>query len=194
MKKLNSVFIIMLSLFFYPNFAKTQIFENYSVYSFAPGISSSRADEQYRGISLTANAAAGTGFFHVELSSTLGYGKELFINEYLTLDAAVGVPFVINENSEALIALSPFSLNLTMDGNIGLATLLKYRYGKLFLESKLVLSEYKKKSGEPFLLNNSYFGVRRRIGDIFGAGIRYTSFSKDYNYVALFLSWGFEEN
>ena len=176
------------------NAIKAQIFENYSVYSFAPGISFSRADEQYRGFSLTVNAAAGTGIFHTELSSTIGYGKEFFMNEYLTWDLAVGIPFRINENSEALIALSPLSINLTVDGNIGLATLLKYRYGKLFLESKLLLTEYKKKSIEPFWANNSYFGLRRRIGDIFGVGIRYTSFSNDYSYMAFFLSWGLEEN
>jgi hypothetical protein len=170
-----------------------QILNNYSVYSFAPGISSS-TDKEYNGISLTANGAAGTNFLHGELSSTIGYGDGIFMNEYLSLDLAVGIPFKTGVNSEALIALSPFSINLTVDGNVGLATLLKFRYGKLFLESKLLLTEYKQKPDEPFLRNNSYFSVRRRLGDSFGLGIRYTSFSDNYGLWGLYIFYGFEEN
>lgn len=171
-----------------------QVFENYSVYSLAPGISNSHEDMQYSGFSLTAHGAAGTGFFHGEVSSTIGFGPEVFMNEYLTLDLAAGIPFKINDNAEALVALSPFSINLTVDGNVGLATLLKFRYGKLFLESKLLLTEYGEKSGDTFFLNNSYYGIRRIFGDAFGVGIRYTSFSQNYNMLGLYISYGFEEN
>lgn len=83
------------------------------------------------------------------------------MNEYLTLDLAAGIPIKLGDNSEALVALSPFSINLSVDGNIGLATLLKFRYGKIFLESKLVLTEYKEKSGDPFFLNNSLWDQAR---------------------------------
>jgi hypothetical protein len=58
------------------------------------------------------------------------------MNEYFTLDVAVGIPFKPGDYSEALVALSPFLINLTVDGNIGLATLLKFRNGKIFLEAK----------------------------------------------------------
>jgi hypothetical protein len=173
---------------------KAQIFDNYSVYSFAPGYSSS-PDETSEGFSLTAHGQGGAGLWHVELSSTLGYGKEFFMNEYLTLDFAVGIPFVINDNSEALIALSPLSINLSTEPNLGLATLLKYRYGLIFVESKLLLADYSKgQTNIPFLSNKSYFSVKRRLGDIFGLGIRYTSFTKTDHILALFIFFGFEDN
>jgi len=116
------------------------------------------------------------------------------MNEYITLDVAAGYPFLINANSEALVALSPFSINLTVDGNLGLATLLKYRYGKIFLESKVVFVEYKEKSGDSFLLNNSYYGIRRVFGNAVGVGIRYTSFSDNYSMLGFFISDGFKGN
>jgi hypothetical protein len=143
---------------------------------------------------MTAQAAAGTGYLHGELSSTLGFGPEVFMNEYLTLDMAAGIPFKLGEYSEALLAISPFSINLTVDGNIGLATLLKFRYGKIFLESKLVLTEYKEKSGDPFFLNNSYYGIRRVFRNAVGVGIRYTSFSQNCNMLGFYISYGFEDN
>jgi hypothetical protein len=176
------------------NSSIAQIFENYSVYSFAPGISSASEGNNYSGFSMTANAASGTGFFHAEVSSTLGFNPEVFMNEYLTLDLAVGIPFKLDDYSEALIALSPFSINITVDGNIGLATLFKFRYGKIFLENKLVLVEYKEKSGDPFFLNNSYYGIRRVFGNDLGVGIRYTSFSQNYYILGFYISYGFEEN
>jgi len=193
MKKSISFFFILLILAIC-NCSKAQIFENYSVYSFAPGISSARDGNEYSGFSMTANGAAGTGYLHGEISSTIGFGPEVFMNEYLTLDLAAGIPFKLGDYSEALVALSPFSINLTVDGNIGLATLLKFRYGKIFLESKLVLTEYKEKSGDPFFLNNSYYGIRRVFGNAFGIGIRYTSFSQNYNMLGLYISYGFEDN
>jgi hypothetical protein len=171
-----------------------QILDNYSIYSFAPGISSAREGNDYSGFSMTVNGAAGTGYFHGELSSTIGFGPEVFMNEYLTLDLAAGFPFKLGEYSEALVALSPFSINLTVDGNIGLATLLKFRYGKVFLESKLVLAEYKEKTGDPFFLNNSYYGIRRVFGNAIGVGLRYTSFSQNYNMLGFYISYGFEDN
>jgi hypothetical protein len=174
--------------------SNAQIFENYSIYSLAPGLSTSHDDNEYSGFSLTAHGAAGTGFFHGEVSSTIGFNPEVFMNEYLTLDLAAGIPFKISENSEALVALCPFSINLTVDGNIGLATLLKYRYGKLFLESKLILVEYSNKTGDSFFLNNSYYGLRRVFGNAVGVGIRYTSFSQNYNMLGFYISYGFEEN
>jgi hypothetical protein len=143
--KIIWLLILFLSTEF-TNHCIAQVFDNYSVYSLSPGISFATKNEMYRGFSILANAQAGTGFFHVEVSSTIGFAKEVFMNEYLTLDLAAGYPFKINEYSEALIALSPLSINLTIDGNIGLAALLKYRYGKLFFESKLVLTEYKELS------------------------------------------------
>jgi hypothetical protein len=171
-----------------------QIFENYSVYSFAPGISSS-SDESASGISLTAHGQGGTGFWHAEMSSTLGYGKELFMNEYLTFDIGAGLPFSINDNSEALIALCPLSLNLSTEPNLGLSTLLKYRYGLNFIEGKLLLADYGKgESNIPFLANKSYISIKRRIGDVFGLGIRYTSFTKTDSILALFIFFGFEDN
>jgi hypothetical protein len=171
-----------------------QVFENYSIYSLAPGISTSHENNEYSGFSLTAHGAAGTGFFHGEVSSTIGFNPEVFMNEYLTLDLAAGIPFKINDNAEALAALSPISLNLTVDGNIGLATLLKFRYGKLFLESKLLLVEYSNKSDDSFFLNNSYYGIRRVFGNALGIGIRYTSFSQNYNILGFYISYGFEDN
>lgn len=171
-----------------------QIFENYSVYSFAPGISSS-SDESGSGFSLTAHGQGGTGLWHAELSSTLGYGKELFMNEYLTFDIGAGIPFTINGNSEALVALSPISINLSTEPNIGLATLLKYRYGLFFVEGKVLLADYKKgKSEIPFFANKSYISIKRRIGDVFGLGIRYTSFTRTDNILALYIFFGFEDN
>ena len=193
MKKTISYSFILLILAI-SNCSKAQIFENYSIYSLAPGISSSQEDSEYSGFSITANGAAGTGYFHGEVSSTIGFGPEVFMNEYLTLDLAAGIPFKLGEHSEALVALSPFSINLTVDGNIGLATLLKFRYGKLFLESKLLLTEYKEKTGDPFFLNNSYYGIRRVFGNAIGIGIRYTSFSQNYNMLGFYISYGFEEN
>lgn len=171
-----------------------QVFENYSIYSLAPGISSSKESNEYSGFSITAHAAAGTGYVHGEVSSTIGFNPEVFMNEYLTLDLAAGIPFNINDNTEVLVALSPFSINLTVDGNIGLATLFKFRYGKLFLENKLVLVEYKEKSGDPFFQNNSYYGIRRVFGNAFGVGIRYTSFSQNNSMLGLYISYGFEAN
>lgn len=189
--QLIMVFLLVFSL---AGTLKAQIFKNYSVYSLAPGYSTS-SDESGSGLSITAHGQGGSGFWHAELSSTIGYGKELFMNEYLTLDLAAGIPFEINDNSEALIALSPLSINLTTEPNLGMATLLKYRYGLIFVESKLLLTDYKKDdSGIPFLANKSYISVKRRIGDIFGLGVRYTSFTKTDHILALFIFFGFEDN
>jgi len=171
---------------------KAQIFENYSVYALAPGYNFSE-DEGLEGFTLTAHGQAGSGFFHGELSSTLGYGKELFMNEYLTLDIAGGIPFTINDNSEALIALSPVSINLSTEPSLGMATLLKYRYGLTFLEAKLMLIDYSKNE-IPFMANKSYFSIKRRLGDVFGIGLRYTSFTKTDHMLSLFLFAGFEDN
>jgi hypothetical protein len=193
MQNLSFCLCIFLT-FTFCNQSKAQIFDNYSVYSFAPGISLAREGNEYKGFSMTAHGAAGTGYIHGELSSTIGFNPEVFMNEYLTLDLAAGIPFKINDNSEALIAISPFSINLTVDGNLGLATLLKYRYGKLFLESKLVLTEYGEKSGESFFRNNSYYGLRRVFGNALGVGIRYTSFSNHYSMLGFYVSYGFECN
>jgi hypothetical protein len=193
MKKTIKYFFILLILAIC-NCSKAQVFENYSIYSIAPGISSSKEDTQYSGFSISAHGAAGTGYFHGEVSSTIGFSPEVFMNEYLTLDLAAGYPFKITDNAEALVALSPFSVNLTVDGNIGLATLLKFRYGKIFLESKLVLTEYKEKTEDPFFLNNSYYGIRRVFGNAFGVGIRYSSFSQNYNMLGFYISYGFEDN
>jgi len=193
MVKIISLVLILLTLTTCIS-SYAQVLENYAVYSFAPGISSSQEGNDYSGFSMTVNGEAGTGYFHGEVSSTIGFGQEFFMNEYLTLDLAAGIPFKIGYYSEALVAISPFSINLTVDGNIGLATLLKFRYGKLFLESKLVLTEYKEKSGDPFFLNNSYFGIRRVFGNAFGIGIRYTSFSQSYNMLGFYISYGLEEN
>ena len=187
-------YILLLLLLAVCTGSNAQVFENYSIYSFAPGISTSHGDSEYSGFSLTAHGAAGTGFFHGEVSSTIGFNPKVFMNEYLTLDLAAGIPFKINDNSEALVALSPFSINLTVDGNIGLATLLKFRYGKLFLESKLLLVEYSNKTGDSFFLNNSYYGIRRVFGNAFGIGIRYTAFSQNYNMLGFYISYGFEPN
>lgn len=193
MKKMHILLALMLMVIVTPNL-RAQIFDNYTVYSFAPGFSSS-LDETSEGVSLTAHGQGGTGMWHVELSSTLGYSSELFMNEYLTLDFAAGFPFIINDNSEALIALSPLSINLSTEPNLGLATLLKYRYGLIFVEGKLLLADYSKgKTDIPFLSNKSYFSVKRRLGDIFGLGIRYTSFTKTDHILALFIFFGFEDN
>jgi hypothetical protein len=176
------------------NCSKAQVFENYSIYSLAPGLSSSKGNNDYTGFSITAHAAAGSGYLHGEVSSTIGFNPEVFMNEYLTLDLAAGIPFKISENSEALVALSPFSINLTVDGNIGLATLLKFRYSKLFLESKLLFVEYSNKTGDSFFLNNSDCGIRRVFGNAIGVWIRNTSFSQNYNMLGFYISYGFEEN
>lgn len=168
----NNHLILVLVFLSVCNYGYTQVFENYSIYFLAPGLSTSKENNDYSGFSLTAHAAAGSGYLHGEVSSTIGFGPEVFMNEYLTLDLAAGIPIKLGDNSEALVALSPFSINLSVDGNIGLATLLKFRYGKIFLESKLVLTEYKEKSGDPFFLNNSYYGIRRVFGNAIGGGIR----------------------
>ena len=172
---------------------QAQIFNNYSVYGFGPGYSSGNGSSDYKGPSLTLNGAAGSDYFHVEVSSTIGYGKKFFMNEYVTLDLAAGFPFSLGDNAEALVALSPFSINLTVDGTVGMASMLKFRYGKLILENKLMLKSYNKQDNETVFLNNSYYGIRYQAGQLLNLGLRYTAFSERYHYLAFMIAFVFDD-
>lgn len=141
------------------------------------------------GLSLSGEATLADMYF-IGTSVDFNFSNKKFVD--ITMDMGGGKSAYITDDVDLFLGFCLFSINLNVydQSPFNSAVFLKFRYKKLFYESKMTVWGWKD-GKDPVFRMNSYYGIAYKISEDFAVNLTYKLYSPEAKYLNLGFGWLF---